>query len=99
MRLSKSAILFVAVLTSFFSSVVCGYCEEVTQGFVSKVDKHRVVITVPQGGERTFDLTKNTSIVRAKRAIPLSELRRNAQVQLASENGTARQILVVGVPK
>ncbi|MDD2337008.1 MAG: hypothetical protein PHD01_10580 [Geobacteraceae bacterium] len=99
MRLRKSVILFVAVLTALISSVVSGYCEEMTRGFVSKVNKYRVVIAVPQGGERTFDLTKNTTVILAKRAIPLSELRRNTLVQLTSKNGAARQILVVEVPK
>lgn len=99
MRLGKSAILFVAVLTTLISSVVSGYCEEMTRGFVSKVDKYRVVLAVPNSGERTFDLTKSTTVVLAKRAIPLSELRRNTLVQLTSKDGVARQILVVEVPK
>jgi hypothetical protein len=99
MRLRKSVIVFIAVLTALISSVVSGYCEEMIRGFVSKVDKYRVVLAVPNSSERTFDLTNSTKVVLAKRAIPLSELRRNTLVQLTSKDGVARQILVVEVPK
>lgn len=99
MKFRKAVIIHVLVVMALIALAINGSCEEMTRGFVMKVDKHRIVLAVPNSGERTFDVTGNTFVVWRKRAIPISELRRHTLVQLTSKNSDALQILVVEVPK
>jgi len=99
MKFRNTVIHVAMIIAALIGIAVSGLCEEMTRGFVMKVDNHRVVLEVPNSGQRTFHLTNNTSVVWNKQAIPISDLRRNTLVQLTSSDGDALQILVVEVPK
>lgn len=90
-----STFLFMALALS----VAYASSNRMTRGFVDSIKGERIVVELPDGSKESFELTRDTEMIRDGNSSRVIRLPRHSIVQIISNNGVALQIVVVEVPR
>jgi len=86
----------------FFSAVICifpAFADPELRGEVRDMNGSRIVVELPDGSSRRFEVTKDTRIFSQGMPAQIKQILPHSQVRIAMKNGKASAIFVEGVPK
>ena len=97
--MNQAALIVLAALLLTIFSTTPSFADPEVRGEVREMNGNRIVLELPAGGTRRFELTRETRMFSQGMPVQIKHILPHSLVRISVKDGRASGIFLEGVPK